>query len=283
LVNFGALPDAGGAHLIESGSLLHYLSAERDLVKPHPASKEGGFLVMGAPRFGDSTGATPCPGRKRPAAHGAFDPIPASLGEAKEIADLLASRFAASSSTSHGEFLTGQDATEEAFKRLVSGRRVINLATHTFVGEGDVANLLQMSGLAFAGANDRMCEGGDSGEDGILTAEEIATLDLSAAEWVVLSGCDTGVGPIQSGEGVLGLRRAFEIAGARTLVMSLWEADDEATRTWMEGMYRSRLRGTAWPEALRDATLSLIADRKNAGLSVDPYYWGTFVATGDWK
>ena len=74
-------------------------------------------------------------------------------------------------------------------------------------------------------------------EDGILTAEEVAALDLGGVEWAVLSACDTGVGEIKAGEGVFGLRRAFQIAGVRTVIMSLWAVDDQAARRWMRALY----------------------------------------------
>jgi CHAT domain-containing protein/tetratricopeptide (TPR) repeat protein len=287
LVSFAALPDERGARLLDSGPLLHYLSAERDLARPRRAAgKEGGFLVMGAPRFGDESQA-PCPQEKgwtaAPSTRAVrFPPIPASLDEAKAVSGLLASRIGGAGRPDlHAHLLTGGEATEEAFKRLAAGRRVIHLATHAFMSGGDAANPLQMAGLVFAGANDRKC--GRAGEDGILMAEEVVSLDLSAAEWVVLSACDTGLGPIQAGEGVQGLRRAFEMAGAGTLVISLWATEDQATSDYMKQLYRERLAGAAWPEALRHASLSLIAARRAAGLSNDPYYWGAFVAAGDWK
>jgi CHAT domain-containing protein/tetratricopeptide (TPR) repeat protein len=283
LVNFAALPDHRGARLLDSGPLLHYLSAERDLARPRRAGgDEGGFLVIGAPRFGEEHRGAPCAqdeGRtaaSRPQAV-RFPPIPASLDEAQAVSGLLASRIGAVGAY----FLTGEEATEEAFKRLAAGRRVIHLATHAFVTGGDSAYPLQRAGMAFAGANERMC--GSTGEDGILMTEEIISLDLSAAEWVVLSGCDTGLGPIQAGEGVQGLRRAFEMAGVGTLVMSLWATEDQATSDYMKQLYRERLAGAAWPETLRHASLSLIAARREAGLSTDPYYWGAFVAAGDWR
>ena len=99
-----------------------------------------------------------------------------------------------------------------------------------------------LSGLAFAGANRRLSAPIDQ-DDGILTAEEVAaSLDLQGVEWAVLSACDTGLGQIMAGEGVLGLRRAFQIAGARTVIMSLWSVDDSAPpRTWMRALYEGRL------------------------------------------
>jgi CHAT domain-containing protein len=144
-----------------------------------------------------------------------------------------------------------------------------------------VRNPLTLSGLAFANANRRM-PGTD--DDGILTAEEIASLDLSGTEWAVLSACDTGLGQIRSGEGVLGLRRAFQIAGARTVIMSLWSVDDQATRRWMQALYDARLsRNLDTAASVRAASISILAQRRAARLSTHPFYWAAFVAAGDWR
>src|SRR5206468_2439199 len=134
-------------------------------------------------------------------------------------------------------------------------------------------NPLLLSGLALAGANHRASAGPDE-EDGILTAEEIASLDLSSIEWAVLSACNTASGDIRVGEGVLGLQRAFQIAGAHTLVMSLWPVDDKATRHWMEHLYDDHLRrGLDTAEAVRSAMQSVLADRRRKGLDTHPFYW----------
>ncbi len=75
-------------------------------------------------------------------------------------------------------------------------------------------------------------------DDGILTAEEIARLNLQGIGWAVLSACDTGLGEIKAGEGVFGLRRAFQVAGARTVIMSLWSVEDRSAMQWMRALYR---------------------------------------------
>jgi CHAT domain-containing protein len=140
-----------------------------------------------------------------------------------------------------------------------------------------------LSGLAFAGANHRDAAGAQE-EDGILTAEEIATLDLSRVRWAVLSACDTGKGEIAAGEGVLGLRRAFEVAGAGTLVMSLWSIEDRAARLWMRALYEGRLtRGLSTAEAVRGASVNVLRARRASGASSHPFYWAGFVAAGDWR
>jgi len=116
-----------------------------------------------------------------------------------------------------------------------------------------------------------------------LTAEEVASLDLSGVEWAVLSACDTGLGLIRAGEGVFGLRRAFQVAGTRTVIMSLWPVEDRATRTWMLTLYRGRFeRELDTADAVRAASLAVLRDRRARGLSGHPFFWAGFVAAGDW-
>jgi CHAT domain-containing protein len=144
-------------------------------------------------------------------------------------------------------------------------------------------NPLLLSGLALAGANHRQ-NAALGEEDGILTAEEIAALDLGSVEWAVLSACDTGVGEMQAGEGVFGLRRAFAIAGAGTVIMSLWSIEDASARAWMQALYESRLlerRDTA--ESVQQASLRILRVRRSKAESTHPFYWGGFVAAGDWR
>jgi CHAT domain-containing protein len=144
-------------------------------------------------------------------------------------------------------------------------------------------NPLVLAGLALAGANHRTAVGPEQ-EDGILTAEEIASMDLASAEWAVLSACDTGVGEIRAGEGVFGLRRAFQIAGVGTLIMSLWSVDDEGSRRWMAELYEERLlKGLGTAEAVREASLKLLRDRRKRGQSTHPFHWASFIAAGDWR
>ncbi|MFQ5700500.1 MAG: CHAT domain-containing protein [Acidobacteriota bacterium] len=211
-------------------------------------------------------------------------------------------------SASSDLILQGTQASEAAFKRYAPNRRVLHIATHGFFlgrqcptalastrGVGGLVpitasvpaqegeNLLLLSGLALAGANQR-ARAGEGEEDGILTAEEIAAMDLSGVEWAVLSACETGIGEVQVGEGVFGLRRAFEIAGVRTLILSLWSVSDEATREWMTALYRGRLReNRSTVDAVREATLRMLEKRRHDGRSTHPFFWGAFVSAGDWR
>jgi len=109
-------------------------------------------------------------------------------------------------------------------------------------------------------------------------------MDLAGVEWAVLSACETGLGELKAGEGVFGLRRAFQVAGARTVIMSLWPVDDSLTRQWMTTLYSERFlrhRGTA--EAVREADLSVLRRLRSANRSTHPFYWAAFVAAGDWR
>lgn len=187
---------------------------------------------------------------------------------------------------------TAQAGTEESFKAL-SGKRtpIIHLATHGFFFTNEQAkkrsffdmldmdnaaarpdNSLKRSGLIMAGAQ-RAWNGEpipDSVEDGILLAEEIAAMDLSGTDLVVLSACQTGLGEITS-EGVFGLQRAFKKAGVQTLIMSLWSVQDNVAPLMMQTFYREWLSGKSKHEAFAIAQQTVRAKHP------DPYYWASFI------
>src|SRR6185295_7202457 len=154
-------------------------------------------------------------------------------------------------------------------------------------------NPLLRSGLALAGANLLQ---DSKGEDGILTAMEVAALDLQGTKLVVLSACETGVGTVHNGEGIYGLRRALVLAGSESQVMSLWQISDDATRDLMVGYYKRLRAGEGRAEALRQVQLELL---RSAGRNGDrpvprlgsavskvkaehghPYYWAAFIQSG---
>jgi CHAT domain-containing protein len=229
-------------------------------------------------------------------------PLPAAREEVEEIAALWQSSADADpSDVSDVLTLTGAGAHEATLKRLARGRRVLHLATHGFFlggqcsalgseGSRDVGgatpplgdNPLLLSGLALAGFN-RRATAGEGVEDGVLTAEEIASMDLRGVDWVVLSACETGLGEVQPREGVFGLRRAFRVAGAGTLIMSLWSVQDESAREWMRHLYTGRSTGLSTADAVRRAGATMIEARRRKGRSTHPFYWGAFVAAGDWR
>jgi CHAT domain-containing protein len=318
LVNFAALPVGSTEFLVDRPPVVHYLAAERDLVgHGDDAPVTSGVLVLGGPAFDDGSVFAPAPKstsrlRGVPASCGTlqtltFENLPATLREATEIAGLW--RTTAGLPNAEIRLAVAAQATERAFKLQAPGRRVLHLATHGFFLGTNCApgvpgtraiggltsarsnssaalnteNPLLLSGLAFAGANQRARAKPDE-DDGILTAEEIAGMNLEGTEWAVLSACDTGLGEVKAGEGVFGLRRAFQVAGVRTVIMSLWSVEDEATRQWMRALYRARLTDhldTA--ESVRVASLRVLRDRRAKHLRTHPFYWAAFVASGDWR
>ena len=137
-------------------------------------------------------------------------------------------------------------------------------------------NPLLRSGLALAGFNIR-----SSGpDDGVLTALEVANLNLDGTQLVVLSACETGVGDIANGEGVYGLRRSFALAGAETQLMSLWQVSDDGTSDLMARYYDKLTNGMGRSEALRETQLEMI---HGEGDYSHPYYWAAFILSGDWR
>ena len=135
---------------------------------------------------------------------------------------------------------------------------------------------------SFAGANRRLSGQSvpDDLDDGVLTAYEASTLNLQGTELVVLSACETGLGEVAAGEGVFGLRRALQVAGAEAVLMSMWSVPDQETQELMTLFYRKWLAGTEMHEALRQAQLEMrqrVKERYGKDL---PQYWGAFVLVG---
>lgn len=187
--------------------------------------------------------------------------------------------------------------TEESFKAL-SGKNIgcLHIATHGFYyAKEDADNArykfmlidnnmfsaedkaLTRSGLVMSGANHILGdeELPDNVEDGILTAKEIADVDLRGLDLVVLSACQTGLGDISQGEGVFGLQRGFKKAGANSILMSLWEVDDEATQILMTQFYRNLLSGQSKRQSLHYAQKYL--REYNNGHFNEPKYWAAFI------
>jgi CHAT domain-containing protein/tetratricopeptide (TPR) repeat protein len=206
-------------------------------------------------------------------------PLPATEKEASLISQLLAtSNWAVKS-------FTKLEATEENFKTLESPG-VLHVATHGFfLSDLDVTdelatdetsaivkNPLFRSGLLLAGAS--ADNRGNQTEDGILTAYEAMNLSLDQTDLVALSACETGLGEVRNGEGVYGLQRAFSVAGAKAVLMSLWQVDDAATQELMTNFYSNWLKSGDKYAAFRQAQLELKAKYPQ------PYYWGAFVLSG---
>jgi CHAT domain-containing protein len=280
LIPFAGLPDGKG-YLVEHGPVIHTLSSERDLVAAVQEQKKQGLLAIGSPSFQLAENKLP-PSQLRGATPTCeefskveFPPLP---GTAREVSD-IGSAWQRWNPAESSQLVTGDDATRSRFIEDATHSRVLHIATHAFLLDKSCGNgnPLLHSGLVFAG-------GSHGGAQSILTAQQIASLDLSGVDWAVLSACNTGNGELRDGEGVLGLQRAFRVAGARSVIMALWPVDDDATRQFMHELYAERLGAHATTaDAVWNASRQLLLARRAAGKSTHPWYWAGIVGTGRWE
>jgi CHAT domain-containing protein len=304
---FEVLPKNDGRRLIDEYAI-SYLGTGRDVLSfgtPHDGQSQPP-LVVADPDF-DLSGASDDPPVQAlpdrqyvnyPARGGLhFHRLPGTRAEGDEIATLL------------GVSPLLAEAALERRVKVCCSPRILHLATHGFFladpqrnlnkgglpeqsiegvweSTGDrlerflgrhIDNPLWRSGLALAGAN-TWNQGGllpAEAEDGILTAEDVSGLDLSNTELVVLSAYNTGLGDIHVGEGVFGLCRAFKVAGAKALVMSLWEVPDQQTKELIADFYARLLAGQPRVKALRAAQSSMKERYPH------PSNWGAFICQGN--
>jgi CHAT domain-containing protein len=258
-----------------------------------------------------------------------FPPLPGSASEIKQIASLFSQQFG----VGHHKLLCAGKATEDALRTEAPHCTYLHLATHGFFqpvddrrprAEPEVQQFGSFNnreqavgfhpglqcGLALAGANrksEAAAANGKAIDDGILTAIEVASLDLRNVELVVLSACETGLGKTASGEGVLGLQRAFQMAGAHNVVASLWKVDDRATvalmrvfyhKLWVEqkpaaaALWEAQLALLRHPEQIEslattrgpnfDKTIKLVDHGQRAPMdkTTSPRIWAAFVVSG---
>jgi CHAT domain-containing protein len=195
--------------------------------------------------------------------------------------------------------LVGLEASEAGFRKLAPGRRAVHLATHGSYESGFTSgvqaqtlcppeeelvteNPLLLSRIFLAGTSNRTSTTrSPDGDDGILTAYEVSAMNLHGVRLVVLSACESEIGALRSGEGVYGMRRAFQMAGARTVVSTLWPIRDEFDSDILKAIYEPRT-GTL-PATLRSSYLAIISDLRARGVSDHPVTWAAYVAAGDWR
>jgi CHAT domain-containing protein/lipopolysaccharide biosynthesis regulator YciM len=330
-VPFDALVDNQGKYLIERYAI-SYLTSGRDLLRLQPGNQPNNSLqdhpttaplVVANPDYG--MGAGPVLGGKQATP---LQQLPGAAQEAQRIRSQLPQAIV----------YTAEEATERLLKQVKSPQ-ILHIATHGYfldkvakeenavqsraleytpsgeeLGGKELAalradNPLLRAWLFFAGANnaqtsnqvDVPIEVASNADDGILTALEAANLNLSGTKLVVLSACQTGLGEVESGEGVYGLRRALVLAGAEAQLTSLWAIDDHATRDLMGRYYQLLQQGAGRQAALRQVQLeflhnNLVANSKNATaksaasnlsarkrtLRTHPYYWAGFILSGEW-
>jgi len=306
LVPFEALVDSEGHYALDR-YLVSYVTSGRDLLRftvPHTARSPA--VIIAGPDYG------PVPTAHKPTAV-SFAPLAGTLAEATDLQRYFPTPLTGDKATkaalaalvapamlhiaTHGFYARDPAATPivsmpstlasstdspppiPASAESLAPRQ---LARGMFVDGGasllqppprsdDPVEGLDRAGLAMAGAN--------QGAGGIVTARELAGFDWWGTQLVVLSGCETGVGPVPSGDGVYGMRRALVLAGAASQVVSLWNVNDSSARELMRDYYGELARGTGRADALRRAKLRLMHQPRYA----HPYYWAAFIPAGDWR
>ena len=302
LVPWAALPVAGGRYAIEK-HVVRYLVSGRDLVTGFPdVANQGPPLIVADPDFDLRPQITRSETRILARDRGArregdissdqlpqrVPSLPGTAAEAIAIKPLL-ERFAGEKA----DVYTGTQALERVVKSCRSPK-VLVLSTHGFFltyrppPKGSPATIqdqlssqtaLLRCGLLFAGYNcrDRVKEGDD---DGILTGAEIVGIDLRGTELVVLSACDTGSSQMSIGGALLGLRQAFQLAGAQAVVATLWQIPDTDSARLMNDFFANLAAGQSKGEALRNAQLKRIESRRDRFGAAHPYFWAAFTLTG---
>ncbi len=218
-----------------------------------------------------------------------LSPLPGTEKEVKTIHTLL------QQNAYNVNMVLAKNASEENLKKVKSPY-ILHIATHGYFLENTVENAedtrafgiepmkayenpLLRSGLLLAGAdraiNEMNTKENKDTDDGILNAFEAMILNLDNTDLVILSACQTGLGEIKNGEGVYGLQRSFQVAGASSVITSLWEVSDKGTQDLMSAFYKYWLQSGNKHDAFRKAQLEIKTKYKY------PFYWGAFVLVGE--
>lgn len=319
LAPWGALPLADGRYAIEQYQL-RYLVSSRDLLAPPSASGQAAQpIIMADPNFDlgpkETQAATQAvlrsaaPVGQRPRSAAATSSAASSLAkvarlpgtseEAKAITPELQAyaggaplvytdqwalegvfkairRPKALVLSTHGFFLPDQEVEPDARPLAFSDSRGTAIAA-----DGQpVENPLLRCGLLLTGCNQGSLAMAAGGEDGVLSGMEIVGTDLRGTELVVLSACETGLGQVRNGEGVAGLRQAFQLAGAQAVVSTLWQIPDRESARLMTDFFSNLAAGQTKANALRAAQLAAIKQRRAEHGAAHPFYWAAYTLTG---
>ncbi len=303
LVPWISLPLPDGRYLIE-GHTLSYVVSGRELVRdrgpqviaPTPP------LIMADPDYdldvikaGEETRKLVVqPATKSLHAVGIPSGIRGNAKRLKETADEARAILPTLNAYAKAEpqLYLQERALEGVFKSARSPKVAV-LSTHGFFNPVDEkvfrpgANLLMENpllrcGLLLASAN-RTEPRPENEDDGTLTGLEIVGCDLRGTDLVVLSACQTGLGDVHAGQSAAGLRQAFQLAGARTVVASLWSVPSLETVDLTDVFFKNLADGKPRSDALRNSQLALLTDLRKKRGAAHPFYWGTFTLTGDWK
>ncbi len=265
-VNLNTLKAPDGQYLVQKQSV-KLIGNPKDLLDTDGgAQSTRNAFLLGFPTYGSND----------------IVPLPGTQKEIQQVKSTL------SSGRYQVQDVMQQNASETTIKQIQSPK-LVHIATHGYFMEdvestGQIFgvqveyaknNPLLRSGLMLAGASNDYEASFSENDNGILTAYEAMNLDLNQTDLVVLSACETGKGDVKSGEGVYGLQRAFMMAGADKMIMSLWKVDDAATQQLMTLFYKNWVQsGQDLSTAFRNAQLQLMKTFS------DPYYWGAFVMVG---
>ncbi|MCA6436222.1 MAG: CHAT domain-containing protein [Bacteroidetes bacterium] len=270
-LSINSLKDSANKYVIDKYTIT-FVGNTKDIIEvkknlDHPSKPNNAFLV-GNPYYGES---------------GSIEQLP---GTEKEVINITKQLNALKVKT---KTVIGKNATETEIKKIQSPS-ILHIATHGYF-LADLSkmeankvlgvdlnsakeNPLLRSGLMFANADNVFKENYKSlnnQDNGVLTAFEALSLNLEKTDLVVLSACETGLGSVKQGEGVYGLQRAFLIAGAKSIIMSLWEVSDDATMDLMTSFYASYSANGDKTTAFNNA-IKLVKTKYK-----DPFYWGAFV------
>ncbi len=288
-INLETLFNAETGNYLADEIELEIITSSRQLLKSKQLHPVREVVMIGNPDFGGTAVQAMINPEDTDRLNRAFDPehvtdLPGTKEEINGLAEMLTQGKIKNHSFSQAE-------ASEATLRMLQSPQVLHLATHGFflkdiTNEREdysimgfdknklIANPMLRSGLLLAGCRHGMKnrnENSDALTDGILTAYEATNLDLSNTQLVVMSACETGLGKIMNGEGVIGLPRAFLSAGAEGVLMSLWKVDDEATQVIMREFYKKWIelgnQDIAWRSAQKSLRLKY----------PEPYYWGAFI------
>ena len=251
---FQALRPAGGKYLIQTASVSYApsLTVLREMTRAkRDRVAAGTLLAMGNPQLAGQTVA-----RSRNVLMSArLEPLP----DAERMVKSLARIYGPAASRTY----TGAEAREDVLKAEAGKHRILQLATHGVLNDAS-----PMYSHVVLSQNE--------GEDGLLEAWEMMNLDLKA-DLVVLSACETARGRLGAGEGVIGMTWALFVAGSPATVVSQWKVESTSTTELMLEFHRSLHGGAGKAEALRRASLKLLADRRYG----HPFYWAGFIVVGD--
>lgn len=252
---FQALRSPDGRFLIQSAAISYApsLTVLREIAKAHKVKSAASLLAMGNPKLAGSTVL-----RSKNILMGtSFEPLP----DAERLVKELAQVYGAKSS----KVYVGSEAREERLKAEANRYHILQLATH-----GVINNTSPMYSHVV------LAQGNEAKEDGLLEGWEMMQMDLQA-DLAVLSACETARGKIGAGEGVIGLSWALFVAGCPTTVVSQWKVESSSTRELMLEFHRQLKSGATKSEALRQAALQLMANKKFN----HPFYWAGFIVIGD--